>query len=39
MNKKIIKVLSIIGFGLTVSGVSAQQAPIAPQLASANNTV
>ena len=39
MNKKLIKILSIIGFGLTVSGVNAQQAPIAPQLASANNTI
>ena len=39
MNKKIIKVLSIIGFGLTVIGVNAQQEPIAPQLASAYNTI
>ena len=39
MNKKLIKILSIIGFGLTVIGVNAQQEPIAPQLASANNTI
>lgn len=39
MNKKLIKILSIIGFGLTVIGVNAQQEPIAPQLVSANNTI